>query len=428
VENISVNDNVMIGIDLGTRNALCACMQEARPVMIPNRWGRASTPSVVGWNGDWIVGEDAVRLSLRGFDSVWWDIKRKVGSDFRALCGGKAYTAQDILVPLLCVLREDAEVFLGQFVSSCVLAVPACFSLLQREAITQAANAAGLREVRVVDEPTAAALVFGREGRFLILDFGAGTADVSVVESEGGAWHVLESVGSEKISGYDFDLALAECLRERLRFDSLSLEDPRWRTLLLEAETAKIALSSCEVYEWRPPVMEFSALQNETFRIEREDLERMIRFSIRRLVHIVSRLWERHEPERLLLVGGSSRIPLLREILEKEVAPPERLSLCAEESIAAGAALCTQMGKGRLLLDALSGDIGFLRNEEPDDSAFRQRMRELQLRLTTLEALLSRSQAERLHVLVDRLENVGHSEYSIEILEGIVKDLEVALS
>ncbi len=358
------NRSVAVGIDLGTRNALCACVDgEGLPVMVPNRWGSTSTPSVVGWDGGWVIGEDALRLSLRGSESVWWDIKRKVGGNFSALCGTETYTAQALLVPLLSALREDAEVFVGQFVSSCILAVPACFTLLQREAMTQAANAAGLREVRIVNEPTAAALAYGREGRFLVMDFGAGTVDISVVESENGVWQVLESVGTAKVGGYDFDIALAEWLRERLLLEAFSPSDPRWRVLILEAESIKIALSTCRSYSWKPPALGGHDLA--PLLVEREDLERMVRFSIRRLILVVRKLWEKHDPQRLLLVGGSSRIPLLREILEREIAHPECFSLCAEESVAAGAALYTQSGKERLLLDVLSGDVGFVIDGNP---------------------------------------------------------------
>ncbi|GHV34086.1 heat-shock protein Hsp70 [Synergistales bacterium] len=356
----------VIGIDLGTRNALCATLDERlRPVIIPNRRGNMSTPSVVGWDNGWAVGDDAIRLSLKGGAPVWWDIKRKVGGDFRACCGGKSYSPEELLVPLIQSLREDAEVFLGTLVSSCVLAVPACFSLFQRMGIKRAAAAAGLAESRIVNEPTAAALAFGREGRFLILDFGAGTVDVSVVESENNVWQVLESVGSPGLGGYDFDLALAEWLIERLRIEPLSPEDPRRRSLVMEAENIKIALSSCESFKWTPPAWEKNA-QNNPITIEREDMERLMRFSIRRMTHSVRRLWERYKPEHLLLVGGSSRIPLLHGILEKEIAKPERLCLCAEESVAAGAALCSMAGEERLLLDVLSGDIGV--TLEPNNS------------------------------------------------------------
>jgi molecular chaperone DnaK (HSP70) len=295
--------------------------------------------------------------------------------------------------------------------------------------------------------------------------------------------------------------------------------------LIWEAESIKIALSSCQSYDWIPPALEeinASIPRGEPLKVEREDLERMVRFSIRRVVHIVRRLWLRHEPEHLLLVGGSSRIPLLREILEKEIARPERLSLCAEESIVAGAALYAQVGDGRLLLDILSGDVGFLRDGQPEilisggtpvpstarrtfvaersgkmelpifqnvadmqdaptvvslltldvqagaeveirctlstsgltrfvarqgntqaemsffslqndtppegsaASAARQRIRDLTLRLTPFEILCSFDQAERLHSLVRQVENI-EDDASAEILEGIVKDLELAL-
>ncbi|GHV46142.1 heat-shock protein Hsp70 [Synergistales bacterium] len=356
----------VIGVDLGTRNALCAVLDElSRPIIIPNRRGNTSTPSVVGWDNGWVVGAPAVALSLKGSTEVWWDIKRKIGGDFRALCEGKSYSPEELLVPLLCSLREDAEVFLGSLVSSCVLAVPACFSLSQRMGIKRAAAAAGLVESRIVNEPTAAALAFGMEGRFLILDFGAGTVDVSVVESENNVWQVLESAGSPGLGGYDFDLALAEWLRERLRIEFLTPEDPRRRSLIVEAENIKIALSSCESFKWTPPAWGGDAPNNPII-IERDDMERLMRFSIRRMTHSVRRMWERYKPEHLLLVGGSSRIPLLQNILEKEIVKPERLCLCAEESVAAGAALCSMVGEERLLLDVLSGDIGVAL--EPDSS------------------------------------------------------------
>ena len=183
---------------------------------IRNRWGSLSTPSVVGWDGEWHVGEDAVRMALNGSEDVWWDVKRRVGSPFRAVLDGRGHAAHDLLVPLLSALREDAEAHLGVFVSSCVLAVPACFSLTQREAMVRAADAAGLHEARIVAEPTAAALSFGREGRFLVLDFGAGTVELSVVESGEGVWQVLESVGSDGIGGYDFELALTRSEERRV--------------------------------------------------------------------------------------------------------------------------------------------------------------------------------------------------------------------
>ena len=512
---------VSIGIDLGTRGALCAYVNEdGAPEMVANRWGSLSTPSVVGWDGEWKVGEDAVRLALSGSENVWWDVKRRVGTPFQVNLDGRSHSARDLLVPLLSALREDAEAHLETFVSSCVLAVPACFSLTQREAMVRAAQAAGLRETRIVAEPTAAALSFGQEGRFLILDFGAGTVDLSVVESGDGVWQVLESVGSDGIGGYDFDLALADWLRERLLLGPLSSSDPRWRALVMEAERVKIALSECLAFEWTPPPLEGRPQPSLT--VQREELERLMRFSIRRLVHIVRRLWERYEPEHLLLVGGSSRIPLLREILEREVARPERLSLCAEDAVVRGAALYTRSGRERLLLDILSGEltavwegvparvipadsplpfrsttelragrsgraaleltqsanelrgealrlaaieldvqagealhlscevsasgrltaelrrgtgerlaIPLLREEDaPGDAAgeARRRMRELKLTLAAVETALSEEQQDRLHALVLRAEGMPFDAETVDLMEGLVRDLEDAVS
>ena len=516
----------VIGIDLGTRNAQCACLDaDGRPVLIPNRWGRTNTPSIVGRDDSgWLVGEDALRASLQGLQYVWWDLKRKVGTDFKAVCGKKRYSPQELIVPLIAALREDAEAFLENFVSSCVLAVPACFSVAQRKAMVQAGLDAGLQEVGIVNEPTAAALSFGETGRFLILDFGAGTVDISVVESEQGMLHVLESLGSSGIGGHDFDQALAEYLRERLLLPPLSLEDPRWRMLLAEAENIKIALSSAVSHVWTPPA--FGTQDGSPpIVVEREELERVIRFPIRRLVHTVRRLWEKHEPDRLLLVGGSSRIPLLSGILEREVARPTSIHLCPYESVALGAALHTRAGEEHLLIDALSGDIGILEDDRPrkviasgtplptraettltalrpgileipvfqnvgdfgerqiilsvlkieadkgeelsltfrlDSSGhlevevlraggekttlspldihrnsfhepreswlFAQKLDRLKLRLTPLEVSMTPEQQENLHLLVGQIESLQGDAQALNVLEGLVRELEVELS
>ena len=366
------------------------------------------------------MGENAVRLSLRGSGAVWWDYKRKIGNDFAAIFDSTRYNAQDIITPLLRALREDAEVFLGRFVSSCVLAVPENFSSLEREIVTQAAEAAAMTNVRIISEPEAVALAFGREGRFLILDFGAYCSDISVVESEDGVCQVLESVESSNISGWNFDLVLAEWLRERLMLERMPEEDPRWRALILEAEAIKIALSTCLVYDWKPPSMnnrEFPPLS-----IEREELERMTRFSIRRLTNMAGRLWEKHNPERLLLAGGSSRTPLLREILEREIAGPGRLSFCTEESTAAGAALYAAAWGDRQSPDA-PGNY-----DTANPSTAGQRVRDLKMRLVFIEPSLTAAQQKRLHLMFNKLENFEDDAVSIEILEGVVKNLEATLA
>jgi molecular chaperone DnaK len=254
-----------------------------------------------------------------------------------------------------------------------------------------------------VNEPEAISLSFGREGRFLVLNFGAETADLSVIENGG---RILESV-SLRVGGGDFDHALAEWLYGRLRSGRAQppeKDDPLWRVLLPEAEAIKIALSSRQTCDWTPPPDLPGAWP---VRAEREDFERVARFSIRRVVNAAEGLWERHAPDRLLLAGGSARIPLLRETLGKE----GRLTFCAEGAAALGAALCARTG------------------EEPAaaPSSPRQRIRGLKLRLAPLETLLSEDHARRLRLLVDQAEKLGN-EPSIELLERIVKEVEAALS
>jgi len=408
-----------VGIDIGARNARCVyagkagkTVKNSHPVVISNRWEKTATPSFTGWNDDWVVGEDAVRLFTSSSNLAWRSAKSKMGTDFVAICGRARYTAQDIITPLLCALREDAEAFLGRFVSSCVLAVPAYFSSRQREFLAEAARAAGMTSVRMISEPAAAALAFGREGRFLILDCGASASNISVVESEGGAWQLLERTESANI-GDDIDLVLAEWLGERLRLGHLPENDPRSRALLMDVETIKIALSSYNTYDWKPPSLgnrEIPAL-----RVEREELERMMRFSIKRITNMAGRLWEKHRPERLLLAGGACRIPLLKGLLEQEI-DPEFFSFCAEESVALGAAL-----------HALAGQKHHF--DEPDELLTTGgKARDLKMRLVLIEPLLSQAHRDRLHLMVNKLENLEDDASFIEILEGIVKALEAEFS
>ncbi|MCL1941217.1 MAG: Hsp70 family protein, partial [Synergistaceae bacterium] len=178
----------VVGIDLGTRNALCAVSAADKgEIIIPNRWGALSTPSVVAYaENTFLAGEDAVKVESKYPEQTWWDIKRKIGTPWRAsyVKNGKAVEAkaEALIVPLLKLLREDAEAYLSEFIYSCVVTVPACFNSFQRASVLDAAREAGFSGgVKILNEPTAAALSVGnKEGRYLVLDFGAGTADISV--------------------------------------------------------------------------------------------------------------------------------------------------------------------------------------------------------------------------------------------------------
>ncbi len=355
----SPSDGPVLGIDLGTRYALCAVFDEARgAVVIPNRWGKRTTPSVTAWTGSgWTAGETAAAGEMKRPSTTWWDLKRKVGTPWKGWCGRTSVSAEDALVPLLTLLREDGEVFLGPFVESCVLAVPASFSFAERSAMARAARAAGFSKSRIVNEPTAAALAFGASGRFLILDYGAGTVDLSVVECGGGVWQVLESRGTPSCGGRDFDAALALLLAEKAGANPGGVDSPLHRLLLAEAEEVKIALSGCLNHEWTPP----AGVGASSVAVTRNEFENLVRPSLERVVSMAEDLWKFHGPSRLLLVGGGSRIPLLRTLLAGRMARPERLSLCPDEAVVIGAALYgSQARSERLLLDVLSDSLGIL--------------------------------------------------------------------
>lgn len=168
--------DAVIGIDLGTRYAQLAVDLPGRGVqLIPNRWGQKRTPSVVACTKDGLIaGEEAAKIGLVQPRSLWWDMKRHLGTDWVARTGGRTYTPEELLLPLLVLLREDAEAYLGRFVDFCVLVVPAHFSFPERGALARAAQQAGFEKIRIVNEPTAAALSIGVDGKFLIMDFGAG--------------------------------------------------------------------------------------------------------------------------------------------------------------------------------------------------------------------------------------------------------------
>ncbi len=351
---------LVLGIDLGTRYAMGAfCRDGGAPVVVPNRWGGERTPAYVAWGeGRWITGEDAFRLALREPGRAWWNVKRFVGSPtWRVTVDGRSCAAEELLMPLLVTLREDAEAFAAAFLTSCVLAVPAHFGFPERAAMARAARGAGFDQVRIVNEPTAAALATGVEGRSLILDFGAGTTDVTVVERDGAVWHVVESQGRGDLGGVDLDRSLAEHLWRSLLPGRLREDDPRRAMLMHDAERIKIALSDSRRTPWYPPgglgVAESGAVE-----VTREEFENLVRRALLEVVSMVRRLWSRHTPQHLVLVGGGSRIPLLRQMLAEHVAEPTRFRISPDEAVALGTALYACQSSQRLLIDVLSAGLG----------------------------------------------------------------------
>ncbi|MCR4817791.1 MAG: Hsp70 family protein [Fretibacterium sp.] len=376
-----------IGINLGTHSARAAFAPSGKNAkLIPNRWGKTAMPAPAGWR-------DCARLDL-----------------------------QERLVPLILTLREDAEVHLNDFVSSCVLAIPEGLSGEQKEGIVRSANAAGIAEAGFISEPCAAALAMGCNGRSLILDFGAKTA-LSVVEFRNGEGNILESVEAGLPGGRDYDEALAAWLRERLRL-SLKEGDPRQTDLIREAEKIKIALSDAKSIRWTPPVLEDGQSLSPAdwpfpkLTICREDLECLIRFSLRQIIHTACRLWTQYAPTHLIQTGGSNAIPLLREIFRREGPNPRHRVHGTEDAVVRGAAVWASRG------------APFQNEQEPLSDASRnwaQQLQDLKMSLLELETLLTHSQQDQLHILFQRAESAPPAPELLRIMKGLVHDLQQAV-
>ena len=354
-------DEYIVGIDLGTRYAETAVDIPGQSVsIIPNRWGGNRTPSMVGFTKDGLVaGEDAARILLTEPEMVWWDMKRRLGSDWTANVAGRSYGPEEMLLPLLSLLREDAEAFLKTFVSSCVLAAPAHFSFPERGALARVARKAGFERVRIVNEPTAAALSAGISGRFLVMDFGAGTLDMSLVEGDGGVFQVLDSEGRRDIGGLDIDRLLAEWLCRNAGVPLSRPNDPRASLMMREAENVKISLSGARRVTWRVP----AGLANDgrSVEIDRTEFESLICHLMEEILNMVRKMWRKYEPDILLTVGGSSRIPLLRQMLAERVREPDYGgSSSPEYAVVTGSALYAHQGRERLLIDVLSKSLGIM--------------------------------------------------------------------
>ncbi|MCL2684286.1 MAG: Hsp70 family protein [Synergistaceae bacterium] len=355
-----MSGEVTIGVDLGTRYAQIAVDVPGRGVkIIPSRWGGIYTSSMVAFTEDGLVaGEEAARAMLTKPDSVWWDMKRHLGSEWVAKVGYRSYTPEELLLPLLSLLREDAEVHLGTFVSSCVLAVPAHFSFPERGALARAARNAGFDRVKIVNEPTAAALSTGIDGRFLIIDFGAGTLDMSLVESDAGVFQVVESQGRSDIGGLDIDKLLASWMCRNVGIPLARPRDPRSALMMKEAEDVKIALSGANRVTWRVP--EGLLTGGKSIEVSRTEFESLISPLMEEILKMVEKMWKKYKPQRLLTVGGSSRIPLLGRMLASRVREPDRTLLCPEDAVATGAAMYAHQGHERLLIDVLSKSLGIM--------------------------------------------------------------------
>ena len=306
--------------------------------------------------------------------------------------------ADELDIPsVLTALREDAETAIEDIVSSCVIALSTKTPSAQRDIMLSAANSAGFEEVRLTDGAVAVAAALGREGRLLLLDFGA-KAKLSVVEGGGNEWQVLESV--EENCGIGFDTAIADWLKERALLHDMKDDAQRRGVLIREAEKVRTALSGCAASRWTTPP-EACGLPELT--VEREDIERLIRFPVRSVVHMAYRMWKIHRPDRVFITGGASRTPLLQEAVSLEIPDNRRIVLGPEETVARGAALLAANSR--------------------KEGNRRQDLREIRSMFDGFEGILTRQQQERLNLILSRAGSAYGDPAIIELIEGLARDL-----
>ncbi|MFZ0408968.1 MAG: Hsp70 family protein [Cyanobium sp.] len=346
---------VVVGIDLGTTNSLVAALEDGQPWVIPDETGELLLPSVVGIGaeGQLLVGQAARRQYAAAPERTVRSIKRQMGSDSQVALGETLHRPQEISALILRSLKQRAEAVLGDTVEQVVITVPAYFTDAQRQATKEAGEIAGLEVLQILNEPTAAALVFDQRGeqsqRLLVYDLGGGTFDVSIVEITGPVTEVLASHGNNRLGGDDFDRRLQRLLAERFEREHgvlLPAEPALEARLLQAAERAKMQLSERS----RVTVREAYLLsQGDTplhldTELLRDDFEQLIRPLLRDTLQAIDRALgdaglQAGDLDRVILVGGSTRIPLVQELVEEHLEGVAVSSFDPDRCVALGAAL-----------------------------------------------------------------------------------------
>ena len=347
----------IIGIDLGTTNSCVAVMEGGEPVVITNSEGSRTTPSVVSFqaNGERLVGQVAKRQAITNPDKTIISIKRHMGTDYKVDIDGKQYTPQEISAMILQKLKADAESYLGEKVTQAVITVPAYFNDAERQATKNAGKIAGLDVERIINEPTAAALAYGLDKQdvlqtILVYDLGGGTFDVSILELGDGVFEVKSTAGNNHLGGDDFDERVANYLVSEFKKEhgiDLSKDAMAMQRVKDAAEKAKKDLSSMTTTQISLPFI----TQNEN----KEPLHMDITLSKAKFEDLNKDLFDSTlEPVRkalkdagltakdinkVILVGGSSRIPYIQELVKKELGQEPNKSVNPDEVVAMGAAI-----------------------------------------------------------------------------------------
>ena len=359
----------IIGIDLGTTNSCVAVMEGGKPVVIANTEGARTTPSVVAFTktGERLVGEPAKRQAVTNADHTISSIKRHMGSDYRVTIDDKKYSPQEISAMILQKLKADAESYLGEKVSEAVITVPAYFNDAQRQATKDAGKIAGLDVKRIINEPTAAALAYGldneNEQKIMVYDLGGGTFDVSIIEIGDGVIEVLATNGDTRLGGDDFDNKITQyMLFEFKRTEGVDLSGDKMAMQRLReaAEKAKKELSSATTTNINLPFITATAEGPKHFdmNLTRAKFDELTHDLVERTVIPVQNALkdaglEMNEISKVLLVGGSTRIPAVQDKVRQLTGKEPNKSLNPDECVAIGASI----QGGKLAGDSGAGDI-----------------------------------------------------------------------
>ena len=324
----------IIGIDLGTTNSCVAVMEGGEAVVIPNPEGNRTTPSVVAFsqNGERLVGQIAKRQAVTNPDHTVISIKRDMGTDKKVKIEGDEFTPQEISAMILQKLKSDAENYLGTEVKQAVITVPAYFSDSQRQATKDAGKIAGLEVLRIINEPTAAALAFGmdkadKDQKIMVYDLGGGTFDVSILDIGDGVFEVLATSGNNRLGGDDFDQKIIEYLIAEFKKTNgidLSTDKMAMQRLKEAAEKAKIELSGMGQTQINLPFItaDSTGPKHLDITLTRAKFEDLIRELVDSTKGPVNQALKdagitSNDLDQVLLVGGSTRVPLVQETVKK---------------------------------------------------------------------------------------------------------------
>ncbi len=369
----------VIGIDLGTTNSCVAVMEGGEPVVIANAEGSRTTPSVVAFqkNGERLVGQVAKRQAVANPDRTVISIKRHMGSDYKVEVDGKKYSPQEISAMILTKLKTDAEAYLGDKVTEAVITCPAYFSDSQRQATKDAGKIAGLNVLRIINEPTAAALAYGLDKdkgshKVIIYDLGGGTFDVSILEIGDGVFEVLATNGNTMLGGDDFDKKIMDYLvAEFKNSDGIDLSGDKMAMQRLKeaAEKAKIELSGMSSTEINLPFITADAtgpkhlavtLTKQKFDAMTADLVNATLTPLAQAMKDAGLSYS--DIDKVILVGGSTRIPAVVDAVRKATGKEPFKGINPDECVAIGAAIQGGVLSGEvkdvLLLDVTPLSLG----------------------------------------------------------------------